>query len=463
MKRHTLGIFVLLLSFLLGAFPAVQAAQEPDRQEIYTAQQLLAIADDPDGNYVLMADLDMTGVSWPCPDFFGSFDGNGHAILNLTITQPGATTAKAYDGNRKGYEVYTAGLFGVMRNAEVKNLRLINVRALVDTDKPCFLGAVAGWMEYSTVTDCIILGTLELRAFDRIFGVGGAVGYGCGTISRCALDVSLICTDTDQHTKDEQFLGGVYSTGFIDVEECTVYIDGYASEYGYAHNGGIVGMYLQYPWGYEETGCIRDNTVEGKITFFEDNDDRRAYCNPFAGESLVFYEFYKGENVHNFKRDERWEYSEELRPDMCQTPAYSKTVTQPKCSDYGYTTYTCTGCGYSYTDHYTLPRHNVNRWTMQSPPTEEAEGVSEGTCADCGAVFTQSIPKLEPAPTQAAPATQATTPTQSAQTEPTEPEELPKTPGGYGWLLIIAAAAVVSAGLGLVVILRKPKRQGKRC
>lgn len=454
MKRLIGGLFVMI--FVALSLPFTAKAQKEAVIEIHTPQDLLAIAENPEGSYVLMEDLDLTGIDWSCPDFFGSFDGNGHAILNLTITQPGLTTAKAYDGNRKDYEVNCAGLFGVMRNAEVKNLRLINVRALVHADTPCFLGAVAGWMEYSTVSDCLVLGTLELRAHDRIFGVGGAVGYGCGLISRCALEVTLICTDTDRYTKDEQFLGGVYSTGFIDVEDCTVYIDGYASEHGYAHNGGIVGMYLQYPWGYEETGRIQDNTVEGKITFFEDNDDRRAYCNAFAGESLVFYEFYKGENIQRFKRDERWEYKEELRPDMCESPVYSQTVTQPGCSDYGCTTYVCQGCGYSYTDHYTLPQHTMTDWYVRTPPTADAEGISASNCKGCELVLTQPIPKLEVVPIQTEATTEATEPPSVQPTQPQMPEsEAPN----VDWLLCLAAGLGVLAGGILLITLRSRKKK----
>ncbi len=452
MKR-LIGCLCLLLLTALSLPLTVQAQEEVT--EIHTPEDLLAIAEDSDGSFVLMADLDMSGIRWPCPDFSGSFDGNGHVIMNLMLDQPGATTAKAYDGNRKGYEVNCVGLFGVMRNAEVKNLRLINVRSLVETDTPCFVGALAGAMYDSTVSDCVVIGNLELRAHDRIFGVGGMVGYGNGQIQRCALDVTLICTDTDKYTKDEQFLGGVYSTGFIDVVDCTVYIDGYASEYGYAHNGGIVGMYLQYPWGYEETGTIQGNRVEGKITFFEDNDDRRAYCNAFAGESLVFYEFYKGGNTSSFKRDERWEYDEELRPDMCRNTTYEATVTPPRCADFGYTTYTCSGCGYSYTDHYTLPGHDVTDWYVQTPPTADAEGVSAANCKGCGLVFTKPIPKLEVVPTQTVPATQATP---SAPTQPAQPQEEVKTMPNGVWLLWVAGGAVIMAGVVLVLTLTKRKK-----
>ena len=49
--------------------------------------RLLAVSDNPDGNYILMADIDLYDVEWTplCEDdsFTGTFDGNGYVIENL--------------------------------------------------------------------------------------------------------------------------------------------------------------------------------------------------------------------------------------------------------------------------------------------------------------------------------------------------------------------------------------------
>ena len=174
---------VLVTALVLGLCPGVLAAE--DTIKIYTVADLLAMASNPSGNYLLMEDLDMTGVVWMPVDLVGgSFDGNGHAILNLTVNTPGSTTDISYDGNRKEYDTCFSGFFGVLRDSEVKNLRLINVRAEVEADAPCFLGGIAGAMYDSVLTDCYVSGVLELRAFDRMFGVGGIAGYGSGTGKR---------------------------------------------------------------------------------------------------------------------------------------------------------------------------------------------------------------------------------------------------------------------------------------
>lgn len=86
MKRRIIPCLALLALLLSVTVPAGATETEPSAPKpIRTVEDLLAIAEDPSGSYILMADLDMTGVEWKTLDFAGTFDGNGYAILNLTI------------------------------------------------------------------------------------------------------------------------------------------------------------------------------------------------------------------------------------------------------------------------------------------------------------------------------------------------------------------------------------------
>ena len=62
---------------------------------------------------------------------------------------------------------------------------------------------------------------------------------------------------------------------------------------------------------------------------------------------------------------------------------YTKVVTAPTCTSGGYTTYTCTICGYKYTGDTTemLP-HDYS--IVVTPPTETAQGYTTYTCKACG-------------------------------------------------------------------------------
>ena len=227
---------LILLALAAAMIPAARAA-EGEFTEIGTYEQLLQIAADPSGSYRLTDDIDMAGRAWEPVEFSGVFDGGGHALLNLEIDRVGDGLEDVYDGNYKVYGARFAGLFSALKGAEVSDLSLVNVKVKVETDEPCFIGGIAGYSEDSVIRSCRVQGRLELTAHDRMFGVGGIVGYGSGLIRDAQADVTLICTDTDAETRDEQFMGGAYAAGYLDLEGCRVTIDGYDSDHGYVHNG----------------------------------------------------------------------------------------------------------------------------------------------------------------------------------------------------------------------------------
>lgn len=425
MKTYFHRVFSLLLLFVLLStmvLPGLASEGADDVIYIHTPQELQAMKDNPSGHYVLAEDLDMTGIPWEPVDFSGVFDGDGHALLNLELTQVGDSWAEVLDGNRKAYQSRFAGLFGKLENAEVKNLKLYNVRSVLSCDDPIFIGGVAGYSYESKITDCTVTGVLELRAHNQIFGVGGVVGYGSGEVSSCDIQVTLICVDTDRETKDEQFLGGVYSNGFMDVMHNKIEIHGCVSEHGYAHNGGIVGLYMQKPLGMGKVGQMSYNTVDGEITFFENNRDRRAYCDAYAGEKLAD-RYIQLDNRRNFERIELRQYDREIRPCMCENPDIHEWTPGSNCAKkkYGHHTKECYICGYKEFDNYTLMTHNVSEWTVVEPATEQAEGRSEGICNDCGAAQTRIEPMLVPAEPETQPQVQ-TQPTQVPDTAGKEAE-----------------------------------------
>ena len=69
--------------------------------------------------------------------------------------------------------------------------------------------------------------------------------------------------------KNEQFLGGAYATGYIGLDNCNVKVNGFVSDYGYVHNGGLVGMFALYPAGTQYTSYITNNHIEGIISFLK--------------------------------------------------------------------------------------------------------------------------------------------------------------------------------------------------
>ena len=320
-KRSTIILLVLVMVCLATALVCIPLFYDKltnvddtyDYVRISTPDGLKAIANDPKGKYMLDCDIDMAGQEWTPFTFAGILDGNGHAVYNLSVKSEGTSSKQTYDGNMKVYDTYFAAMFDVLDHGEVKNLTLFGVDIDTSSDRPCFAGSIAGYMDQATISNCVVKGKVTLRAHDRMFGVGGIAGYGNGKIDNSVASVTLVCIDTDRNSKDEQFMGGICAGGYPDITNCVVNIDGYVSEHGYCHNGGLMGMYIFYPEGTVFEGTIANTVVNGKITFFEDNEDRRAYCKADIGEVMSRVRNYRN-NVSDFVSDEVFEYEKDLMP-----------------------------------------------------------------------------------------------------------------------------------------------------
>ena len=276
---------VLSSGILLSVLPAreVYAAQEPaspdnssEKVEIKTYSDLAAAAANVDGSYILMADIDMSKAGeegWKPWNFNGTFDGNGHTLYNMDIKTTTDITAKTYDGNLKEYDTYFAGFFGITDGAVISNLNIagayIELGQQADmSSKSIFAAILAGYMNNTTITGCSVEGYVSLTSTSKMWGTAGFAGFGNGLIENTVSDVTLVCTDADPDDadKDEQFMGGIYADGYIDVKDCEVTIDGYISERGYVHSGGIAGLYILYPVSGSYVADIAGNTINGKIT-----------------------------------------------------------------------------------------------------------------------------------------------------------------------------------------------------
>ena len=460
--KNTFKILLTAMLFFAIALVSfrIDAKAEGEAIRIYTSDDLLAMAEKADADYILMNDIDMAGIEWTPIDFTGNFDGNGHAILNLEVKTASQGIRTTYDGNYKTYDTCFAGLFGVLENGSVKNLTLKGINVKVEKEEPCFIGSIAGFAEGSSIENCNIEGTLRLDVSAKMFGVGGIVGYGGdGSIASTNADVTLICIDHDKENRDEQFMGGGYSAGFLDVDKCLIKIDGYDSDHGYVHNGGLVGMYILYPLGNNYAGYINNTRVEGMITFFEDNTDRRAYCKDFIGEVMNWTYEYVG-NSSDFTRNEIKDYSKDLLPHYCEGDNYAKETVESTCDEFGYTVYKCNDCGYSFKSDYTLKNHNITDWTDETEATYEKEGLAKGVCANCGSEVYKTVPVKEPEVIEE-PETVTEEPEYPSKDD-AEPTTVEKDNGNTFLGAVLIAGLVICTGLVIaiaVVLLRGRKKR----
>lgn len=145
--------------------------EETDAYGLYSASDLQLMADKPEKDYVLMADIDMADISWTAVDFTGTFTGNGHTVSNLTVN------VAAGDG---------MGLFGTVGSTGVvKDLHLRDVTVNAADTQATNIGAIAG-TNNGAVTGCTVTGVIydtRTGTADAPIYAGALVGTNAGTLT----------------------------------------------------------------------------------------------------------------------------------------------------------------------------------------------------------------------------------------------------------------------------------------
>ena len=388
MKLMKRNICILLCALLLPL--CVPARAEETAVHVSSREDMLLIAQNPAGSFELTDDIDMGGEPWIPIPFSGKLNGCGHTLYNLNVTGPGADTAVTYDGNRKEYETVFGGLFSVVSDAEIKDLHLVNAVIQAETDRHCFLGSIAGYARRSSITGCSVQTRNHLTLSSVNAGVGGLVGFSLeSSFANCTVDAELVFTDINQDLLCEEFLGGVYSCGCGRIERCTVRTRGYAEVYGYAHSGGIIGMFKGVR-GSRFKSIVSNTTADTEISFFEITPSRRAYCSPTIGEdSKRECARQKMKTVHYVSNESRT--PARMAPEKCSEPQYTSAITSGTCTSWGYTTFTCKGCGYTYRDDYTPPVHKYTAAGTAAPSCTEP-GEQTYRCTRCGHTMSEPVP-----------------------------------------------------------------------
>jgi len=179
-------VFLLLAIYLLvspahGEYGGGNGT-ELDPYLIYGPNQIQAIgadANDWDKHFKLMADIDLSSFTGNLfniigngrQPFKGVFDGNGKKISNFT-----------YNSATKGGYI---GLFGAVRNAEIKDLGLISPNVGPGAGRS--VGSLVGMLTDAVITGCCAQGG-SVSGDDCI---GGLIGSNAGMVITCYSAVSV--------------------------------------------------------------------------------------------------------------------------------------------------------------------------------------------------------------------------------------------------------------------------------
>jgi len=267
---------------------------------------------DYEGYYVALdSDIDLAGIDWTPVGgqlylFGGAFNGNGHAIKNLTMGTAAAPKAEGFTEDENH-----AGLFGKLgETAVIENVDLKNVYINVTSEKLMDVGAVAGETQSSSTggigavlnnvhaDGTVIVNNDGDSAYDNIWA-GGLLGRTRGgSIINSGAAVEVKATEEQGAAWLEagglvgmdlySFIGNCYATGdvYANIRTSSNQADKDEEEPASTIVGGLTGL---------EFGTIVNCYACGNVTSAYPVDNIGALCGWLSKE--VYHSFYNTDAV----------------------------------------------------------------------------------------------------------------------------------------------------------------------
>lgn len=300
--RKRLTSILLTLAMLVGLLPALSPQAEAAADDatallqevstktsvpsgytpIYDAEDLQNMQEDLTANYILMNDIDLSGINWKpmrpsrtgvyTSGFIGTLEGNGFTIRNLTVN------AEQYDNGALFYQnegtiqnlrvtgqINLTSKSGIVRFAA--SLAIYNKGTIYNCtsaagittggDMPVRVGGLVSENK-GTVDYCRYTGTIHASAGGGEISVGGItyINDNSATISHCE-NVGIILAESGNSTEVKDTISSLVNESSIHLggiagktdwhstidqcrATCTIRITG-ESHYEYWYIGGIVG------------------------------------------------------------------------------------------------------------------------------------------------------------------------------------------------------------------------------
>ncbi len=243
---------------------------------ITNASELAIISSNLTGNYILMSDIYLTGVTnfdvigtSSTESFRGILDGNNYKISNLNIES----------------ENQYVGLFGYVNGGTVKDLTIENASVKsIYTTNTTYVGTLAGYTTNTTIENISITGEGKVEAIDgtKTKYIGGLIGYiNEGTISDSNSSVDIlaqngpinaggligyVCTGIAGSGTEYMNISNVYATGNVNSNSTgTQYVGGLIGRGLGNYNSSRKSNYLINLNHAYATGNVETNSTNGAI------------------------------------------------------------------------------------------------------------------------------------------------------------------------------------------------------
>ncbi len=238
----------------------------PEVVEINSLEEFLALNNTYlSKSYKLNCDIDLTGVDFIINENNFVFDGGGHTISNITISQ-------LSDKN--------IGLFRV-NSGTIKNLILDNVVIDYIGEPLVNVGGLVGCNK-GTITTCVVdNSTITVDTYDMYVLVGGLVGENYGSVSNSHVDVDITINNTST-----LYAGGIVGYGGgTTVQNC--YTEGHITintTKGSVYSAGV--QYFRNTLNcFSLMGMTIDCGSGSSYTYFVSLDDTRNYA--WSGQEKI--------------------------------------------------------------------------------------------------------------------------------------------------------------------------------
>lgn len=248
---------------------------------IYTAEDLLAIKNNPNGNYVLMNDIVFEqkdfdeggkfyndGHGWKGFDFSGSLNGNGHCIRGLKIY---------YNWEKDKLTVTNVGLFhqnsGLISNLDLKDISIY--QRMGSRDIMHYAGAICAVNE-GKITKCSVEGDFDVQVYSGGYYTQGESYAGCiagenrGKIDHCETQGNFSGYNNGTEGTDKNFCIGTISgnnTETGEISDCKNQMTCSVGESSVSF-GGICGRNQNIILGCENRGKIKGTTSPWARQYF---------------------------------------------------------------------------------------------------------------------------------------------------------------------------------------------------
>lgn len=227
--------------------------------EIWTETDLRYLADgtwDLDGDYILMADITLTGEWQPIGTKDNPFTGT------FNVSNNGETNYKIYNLRISGDYTY-AGLFGyVSSTAEIVGVEIVGVNITSGT----YIGGIAGYSE-GIIDSCSVTKSTGgyvgiTRTANAESYIGGIVGYNKGTVSNSNNSLDIATTTNGFN---------IYVGGITGVNDNTINSSGFTGTI--AGTNGTGGTYNAGGIAGVNTNRIANSVVRANVNLPNSNDN----------------------------------------------------------------------------------------------------------------------------------------------------------------------------------------------